>query len=199
MKVSKYVTMDHVIASARAKRLHINNKPNPKQLKRAIRLSRKIIDPVFDRFGEIELSSFFRGEKLNKKTPGAVSTSQHAKGEAVDIDADGHKTVSNSEVFHFIMHNLPFDQLIWEYGTKDNPNWVHISHRYNGNQRGMILVAVRVRNGFKKNGEKKYKTKYKRRTPEQFKSPAETNHKSKATFASRAKFSPQILAILRTV
>ena len=44
--------------------------------------------------------------------------------------------------------NLPFDQLIWEIGNADNPDWVHVSYVPNG--RNQILKA------FKMNGATKY-------------------------------------------
>jgi len=44
-----------------------------------------------------------------------------------------------------------FDQLIWEFGTEDRPNWVHVSYNPDGEQRGIILIA------YKDNGRTKYK------------------------------------------
>jgi hypothetical protein len=41
----------------------------------------------------------------------------------------------------FIKDNLAFDQLIWEFGTKGNPDWVHVSYNTNGNQRKQVLIA----------------------------------------------------------
>ena len=48
--------------------------------------------------------------------------------------------------------NLDFDQLIWEFGTEENPSWVHVSYNVDGKQRGQILVAYKDDNN---------KTKYK--------------------------------------
>jgi hypothetical protein len=42
---------------------------------------------------------------------------------------------------------LPFDQLIWEFGTDKNPDWVHVSYKKGGPQRGQILRAVRNSTG----------------------------------------------------
>jgi hypothetical protein len=47
-------------------------------------------------------------------------------------------------VFNYIKDNLPFDQLIWEFGNDTNPDWVHVS--YNVKQRGEILKAVKINN-----------------------------------------------------
>ena len=61
----------------------------------------------------------------------------------MDIDMDGRGGPTNTEIFHYIRENLPFDQLIWEFGTNEKPDWVHVSYKKGGPQRGQILRAVR--------------------------------------------------------
>jgi hypothetical protein len=46
-------------------------------------------------------------------------------------------------VFDFIKSRLDFDQLIWEFGTDANPDWVHVSYVKTGNRK-QKLKAVRV-------------------------------------------------------
>ena len=75
----------------------------------------------------------------------------------MDIDADVFGKVTNKEIFNFIRYNLDFDQLIWEYGNKDEPAWVHVSYNKVGN-RNSILRSYKVKN--KITG--KVKTKYMR-------------------------------------
>lgn len=58
--------------------------------------------------------------------------------------------VTNKQVFEYIKANLDFDQLIWEFGTKNNPDWVHVSYESTGRQRKQVLRAVKV------NGTTKY-------------------------------------------
>ena len=48
--------------------------------------------------------------------------------------------------------NLPFDQLIWEFGDDVRPSWVHVSFRSVEENRGQVLVAYKDELG---------KTKYK--------------------------------------
>jgi hypothetical protein len=52
--------------------------------------------------------------------------------------------ITNAQIFEFIKENLEFDQLIWEFGTKSNPDWVHVSYESTGKQRKQILVASKV-------------------------------------------------------
>jgi len=47
-------------------------------------------------------------------------------------------------VFNYIKDSLEFDQLIWEFGTNENPDWVHVSYESTGKQRKQILKATRV-------------------------------------------------------
>jgi hypothetical protein len=45
-------------------------------------------------------------------------------------------------IFDFIVSNLEWDQIIWEFGTDKNPDWVHVSYT-KGKNRKQKLKAVR--------------------------------------------------------
>ena len=143
MQLSKNFEVAEFARSSSAKRLGISNQPTEAHIANMKLLCEKVLQPVRDHFGRsIFLSSGYRSAALNAKTPGASSTSQHCTGEAVDIDMDGTE-VSNKEVFDFIKEHLEFDQLIWEFGTDTNPDWVHVSYESTGKQRKQILKAVK--------------------------------------------------------
>jgi hypothetical protein len=94
--------------------------------------------------GPIKINSFFRGPELNKAIGGS-SKSQHCQGRAIDIDDSyGHKT--NAEMYEWIKKNLDFDQMIWEFGTDDNPNWVHVSYVSPDSNRNRCLKAYKDEN-----------------------------------------------------
>lgn len=144
MKLSNYVSYEEAIVSVRAKNLGIENKPSVLQLENMTRVAQKIFDPVRERFGvRIGISSFFRSESLNKVTPGSSNTSQHTTGEAMDIDAKIFGGVTNKEIFKFIKDNLNFDQLIYEFGDDNNPDWVHVSLK-NDKNRKQVLQSKRI-------------------------------------------------------
>jgi hypothetical protein len=109
-------------------------------------LAEKVFEPIREHFGKpIFLSSGYRSKKLNSKTPGASKKSQHSLGEALDLDQDDKETgITNAMVFFYIKDNIDFDQLIWEFGTDENPSWVHVSYSHTGKQRKQILKATRV-------------------------------------------------------
>ena len=128
--ISKHITYEEATVSSKAKELKINNDPNSKQLTNMKLLAENIFEKVREHFDTpIYISSFFRSSKLNTKLKGS-STSQHCAnvGAAMDIDADVYKGVTNSEIFNYILENLNFDQLIWEFGNDENPDWVHVSY-----------------------------------------------------------------------
>ena len=128
------------------------NQPTPEHLENFKKLAENIFEPIRNHFKEpIFISSGYRSKELNTAVGGSL-TSQHCSGEAIDIDMDGRSNMAtNKAVFDYIKNNLNFDQLIWEFGTDSNPDWVHVSYESTGNQRKQVLKAVRV------NGNTTYK------------------------------------------
>lgn len=146
MQLSKYFTLAELTPSATAKRLGIKNEPTPAHLECLKGLATNVLDKVREHFGKpIWVSSGYRSKALNDATPGSSATSQHCSGEAADLDQDGRGTgVSNKMVFDYIKDHLTFDQLIYEYGTDANPDWVHVSWESTGKQRKQVLRCTRV-------------------------------------------------------
>ena len=140
---------DH-ITYAEAKRKGIDNTPSPVHVETMGLTASKIFEPLRKWVGgPIKVTSFFRSSELNTAIGGS-KTSQHCKGQAMDLDdVYGHK--SNAEMYHWIKQNLNFDQLIWEFGTDTNPNWIHVSYVNDEDNRNRCLKA------YKENGRTKYK------------------------------------------
>ena len=149
MQLSKNLALSEVTRSETAKRRGISNMPTPEHIENFKKLAEKVFQPIRDHFGApIRISSGYRSAALNKAIGGAgktvngvyVPSSQHCTGEAIDIDMDG-TAITNAAIFNFIKDNLEFDQLIWEFGTDTNPDWVHVSYESTGKQRKQILKA----------------------------------------------------------
>ena len=147
--ISKHVSYKEGIRSNTATRLDIINEPNEEQLKNMKLLAEKVFEPLRKEVGgPIKVNSFFRCPELNKAIGGS-KTSQHCHGQAIDIDDTfGHK--SNAEMYYFIKSELDFDQMIWEFGTDKNPDWVHVSYVSPEKNRNRCLKA------YKENGRTKY-------------------------------------------
>jgi hypothetical protein len=144
MKLSTHLDLSEVTRSDSAKRKGISNMPTSEHLENFKKLAENIFEPIRKHFGvPIMISSGYRSKELNTAIGGSL-TSQHCTGEAIDIDMDGTSNgVTNKMVFEFIKSNLNFDQLIWEFGTKDAPDWVHVSFESTGKQRKQILRAIK--------------------------------------------------------
>ncbi len=145
MKLSEHLDLSEVVRSESAKRNGISNMPTPEHIANFKLLAEKVFEPIRNHFRcPIHISSGYRSKELNSAIGGSA-TSQHCSGEAIDIDMDGSPNgVSNADVFNHIKDNLAFDQLIWEFGSDSNPDWVHVSYESSGKQRKQILKAKRV-------------------------------------------------------
>lgn len=144
MQLSKHLSLAEVTRSETAKRNGISNMPTPEHLENFKLLAEKVFEPIREHFGvPIHISSGYRSKGLNTAIKGS-SSSQHCSGEAIDIDMDGSASgVTNKQVFDFIKQHLSFDQLIWEFGTNTNPDWVHVSYESTGKQRKQVLKAIK--------------------------------------------------------
>ena len=143
MKISDNITYAEAIHSQTAKRKGIDNTPTAKQVEVMKLTAEKIFEPL-RKFvgGPIKVNSFFRSAELNKAIGGS-KTSQHCKGQAVDLEC---LKESNADVAMWIENNLDFDQLILEFYTPGDPRsgWIHISYNEDGKNRKSVLTASRI-------------------------------------------------------
>lgn len=140
MNLTEHFSMKELTNSQTAIKNGISNIPkDPQVVANLTTLCEKVLEPLREGMGcPIKISSGYRSPELNKLI-GGVSASQHNVGQAVDIDLDD----KNAELFSYIVNNLDFDQIIWEFGDDKNPDWVHVSYKTAGNRK-QLLKAVRV-------------------------------------------------------
>ena len=141
--ISKHISAREATESYTAKRKGIDNKPSDYHIANMVGVAENIFEPLREWVGgRIKINSFYRSIELNKAIGGS-SKSQHCEGRAIDIDdVYGHKT--NAEMYNYIKNNLDFDQLIWEFGTEKNPDWLHVSWVSEDQNRNRCLRAERV-------------------------------------------------------
>jgi zinc D-Ala-D-Ala carboxypeptidase len=141
--LSNHVSLAEFCHSDTAKRRGIDNTiKDPAHLASAKLLCEKVFEPIREHFGvPIHISSGYRSAALNRAVKGSAS-SQHCKGEAMDIDADRYGKVTNKEIFDYIREHLEWDQMIWEFGNDSQPDWVHVSFKATGNRK-QILKAIK--------------------------------------------------------
>ena len=150
MAISEHISYKEGVYSRTATRLDIDNEPNDEQMNNMCLIAQEVFEPLRMWVGgPIKINSFFRSPKLNK-TIGGSTKSQHCHGQAIDLD-DTFGRATNAEMFDFIKEHLDFDQMIWEFGNEDNPDWVHVSYVSEDKNRNRCLQA------YKENGKTKYK------------------------------------------
>ena len=126
--ISKHISYNEATFSNTAKARKIDNTPDADTIVRMKLVADKCFEPLRLWYGKpIKINSFYRSPKLNVAVGGA-KTSQHVKGEAIDLTAGSVE--ENRKLYNWICDNLEFDQAIWEYGGR----WIHISYKINGNR-----------------------------------------------------------------
>jgi zinc D-Ala-D-Ala carboxypeptidase len=138
MNITEHFSMKELTHSQTAIKNGIPNIPkDPQVVANLTTLCEKVLEPLREGMGcPIKISSGYRSPELNKLIGGAKA-SQHNVGEAVDIDLDD----KNADLFAYIVNNLDFDQIIWEFGNDKNPDWVHVSYKSAGNRK-QLLKAI---------------------------------------------------------
>jgi hypothetical protein len=112
------------VTSPTADQNGIKNIPNETEIVHLRRLCQKILQPARKALGPLKISSGFRSEKLNKLVGGAIN-SDHRLGYAADVIPVNTTTRKLAE---WVVKNCrEFDQVILEFGTIINPNWIHLS------------------------------------------------------------------------
>jgi hypothetical protein len=96
-------------------------------------LVKNVLEPISRKYGlnKITINSGFRQ---------GSGSSQHERGEAVDISFRGWSEQDYRDAMKWIKDNLKVDQIILE---KQRTNWIHISYKSSGNNRQMVLTRTR--------------------------------------------------------
>ena len=140
MQLSKHFSLKEMTKSMTAQRRGIDNTPGAGEIKCLGDLCWKVLEPLRAHFDKpVTITSGYRSEALCEAI-GSKKTSQHAKGQAVDLEIFG---VPNIQTAYWLQNNVDFDQLIMEYYDKDDPTggWVHISYHESDSNRKQVLTV----------------------------------------------------------
>ena len=142
MRLSKNFVLSEITHSNTAKRLGIDNDPTKKHLQNMQRIVDILLQPLRDALGPIRISSGYRNPSLNRAIGGSRS-SQHCKGQALDIQFWEMGQMNNKVIYDFILDsNMEFDQMINEFDFA----WIHISLKDKGNRK-QVLEAYKDEDG----------------------------------------------------
>jgi hypothetical protein len=138
MQLTPHFTLDELTRSQTAARLGIRNTPTPQVIERLRLLCVEILEPARRALGPLRISSGFRSRALNARIPGSSDTSAHTLGWAADVQP---LRASKLDLARWIVANRPFDQVILEFGTVQEPAWIHVS--IDPRLRGQVLRKLK--------------------------------------------------------
>ena len=147
MKLSKHFSLAEFTKSQTAERKGIDNTPSEEHIEKMKVLCELVLESIRYQFDKpIMINSGYRSVALCEAI-GSKSTSQHAKGEAADIEVPG---LDNAKLAKWIQDNANFDQLILEcYTGEPSSGWVHVSFVGVDSNRKDVLTYDRT-NGYRK-------------------------------------------------
>lgn len=162
-KLTKHFTHGEVAKSYTATRHNIDNTPSSQILLNAQLLARNVLEPIRTHYGiPFSPQSWYRSEALEKNISwdsfvdwcgrhgyhqpddeawaDYFSRKSHPNGEAADIEIP---SISNDDLYDWILNNLEFDQLIREFPKPGDPmsGWVHVSWSATGNRNQSFTIG----------------------------------------------------------
>jgi zinc D-Ala-D-Ala carboxypeptidase len=143
---SKYFTIKELTYSNPEiiKRLGITNIPTAQHQENLMTLATELLDKIREmNGGPLAITSGYRSKEYNSAIPNSSDYSQHMTGHAADLDCDVYGYGSNDRLFYIIKNFCEFDQLIWEFGNDQKPDWVHVSY-VKGKNRKQCKKAVKI-------------------------------------------------------
>lgn len=130
---NNYFSDKELYASNTAKANGIDNTPKSQQIwNNLYRLRDNVLNPARKAYGSaIFVNCAYRCPVLNKLVGGAA-TSQHADGNAADLDT--RSLEGNRKLFAILVKMNNFDQLIWE----GQGSWIHVSYDRTRNRKEVL-------------------------------------------------------------
>ena len=122
-KLSQHFTLWEFVISQTAERFGIDNTPNDQIIRSLKKLCETVLEPARFALGPIKISSGYRCSELNQRIGGS-KTSAHMLGFAADLIP---LKVTKLELAKWLSKNVEYDEIILEYGTLQEPAWIHIS------------------------------------------------------------------------
>jgi zinc D-Ala-D-Ala carboxypeptidase len=116
------------------------NVPGSVEAKSLANLCEHVLEPIRAHFGPVKVNSGYRSPQVNAAV-GSHPGSQHARGEAADIEVAG---VSNADLAKWIRNNIVFDQLILEAYRPGiaGSGWVHVSWKLGPLRKSMLTMTM---------------------------------------------------------
>ena len=124
IQLSSHFKLREFVYSQTAIQKHINNTPPPHHIVNLKRLCETILEPARVALGPLRISSGYRSQALNSAIKGSSKTSAHMQGYAADVIP---LNATKLEFARWVQKNCQFDQILLEFGTRQDPSWIHVS------------------------------------------------------------------------
>jgi len=132
------LTANFTLAELTKTRFALDNTPSAAQVENLRTLCEKVLQPLRDAVGPVNVTSGYRSKDVNTLVHGARN-SDHLYGYAADLQSpDGN----HRKIYDWLKTHAMFTQLIWEFGGDANPQWVHVSY----NPKDLKREILRARN-----------------------------------------------------
>jgi hypothetical protein len=139
--VSKNITLRQATKSRIAIESGVPNTPGEHQLVNMSNVANNIFEPLIEHFKvPIGILTFYITSNVKQD-----EYLQYSTGMVMDIDAEVfNRTVvienkevilTNSIIFDYIVKNLDYDTIIWQFGNNENPDWIQVSYNEIGNRK----------------------------------------------------------------
>ena len=137
MQLTKNFTLEELVHSDTADAKGIDNTPTQEIIDNLKELAENVLQPIRDKWGKpLIINSGYRCKELNKAI-GGVSTSQHQRGQAADIEAGTND--DNKELFYMISDMIEDKEIIVDQLLDEaRYSWIHVSYNKDKN-RNQIL------------------------------------------------------------
>ena len=131
------LTANFTLAELTKTRFDLDNTPSPQVVENLRTLCEKVLQPLRDAVGPVNVTSGYRSKLVNEAANGARN-SDHLWGYAADLQSpDG----DHRKIYDWLKANAMF-QLIYEFGNDKQPQWVHVSY----NPKDLKREILRARN-----------------------------------------------------
>ena len=118
------LTANFTLAELTKTRHDLDNTQSPQVVQNLQLLAEKVLQPLRDAVGPVNVTSGYRSKLVNAAVNGAVR-SDHLYGYAADLQSpDGN----HRKLYDWLKANAMFTQLIYEFGNDTQPQWVHVSY-----------------------------------------------------------------------
>lgn len=143
MDLTEHFTLEEMTASQTAARFNLDNTPEPVAVSNLVRLCTTILEPARAALGPLRITSGYRSPLVNTRVGGS-RTSAHCLGFAADVLPT---KATKRDFAKWVVANVPFDQVILEFGSTEEPAWVHVSA--DPRLRGQVLRILADGQGYR--------------------------------------------------